>query len=160
MALDFNKALDVKAEDVKPVPLPPVGHYLFQVTKVPTINTEGRWQRVSFPVRAIGVFEDANDVDPEDLAAYGKVTNILQNVSFMFDSEEGTETDLINFQNRVMKFVRATLKAGDDKMSLRQLLNEAVNKKFVGQITHGQDKRDASGETMQANIGRTAPLTD
>jgi hypothetical protein len=156
--LDFNAALDVKAEDVKPVPLAPVGHYVFAVTKVPQIVTDQRWNRVSFPVRATSVFEDANDVDADDLAAYGKVTNIMNQVSFMFDSEEGTETDLIQFQNRVKNFVVNTLKAGDMSMSLRQLLNEAVNKKFVGQITHAPDKRDASGETMQANIGRTAPL--
>lgn len=159
MAVDFMKALDVKAKDVAPVPVPPVGHYIWQVTKVPQINTEGQWQRVTFPLRAVSVFEDANDVDPDELKAYGKVTNILINHSFMFDSQEGTEADLIQFQNRIKRFCVDHLKIeGGEDMSLRQLLNESVNKKVVGQLTHRPDKRDLSGETMQAGLGRTAPL--
>ena len=159
MALDFNSALNVKASDVKAVPVPPIGHYVWQVTKVPTINTEQRWQRVEFPVRAVSVFEDADDVDPDALKDYGKVTSIMNRVSFMFDSEEGTETDLITMQNQIKRFCADHLKIeGAEDMTLKEMLNASVNKKFVGQLVHKADKRDPSGETMQANIGRTAPL--
>lgn len=157
--VDFNKALDVKASEVKAVPLPPTGHYVWQVTTAGAINTEGRWNSVRFPVKATGVFEDAEDVDADELKEYGKVTSITNSIVFMFDSEEGTETDLIQFQNRVKRFVADHLQVeGAEDMSLRQLLSAAVNKRFVGQLVHKQDKRDASGETMQANIARTAPL--
>lgn len=159
MALDFNSALNVKAEDVKAVPVPPIGHYVWQVTKVPTINTEGQWQRVEIPVRAVSVYEDANDVDPDALREYGKVTSIMNRVTFMYDSVNGTETDLITMQNQVKRFCADHCKVeGAEKMSLKEMLNATVNKKFVGQLNHKPDKRDPSGETMNANIGRTAPL--
>lgn len=156
-AIDFNKALDVKASEVKAVPVPPVGHYIWQVKKVPEINTEGRWNRVEFSVQAVGVYEDAGDVDMEELAAFGKVTSIQNRVSFMFDSEEGTEADMIAMQNRIKRFCADHLKIeGADDMSLKQLLNASVNKRFVGQLTHKPDKQDP--ETMRANIGKTAPV--
>lgn len=158
-AIDFNKALDVKAADVKAVPVPPIGHYVWQVSAIPTINTEGRWQAVRFPVKAVKTFEDADDVDADELKEYGKVTSITNSVAFMFDSEEGTETDMIQFQNRVKRFCADHLLIeGADEMSLRELLTKSVNKQFVGQLVHKQDKRDTTGETMQANIARTAPL--
>lgn len=158
-AIDFSKALDVKAAEVQAVPLPPIGHYVFQITAPGQINTEGRWNSVRFTAKAVSTFEDANDVDPDALAEFGKVTSIVNSVSFMFDSEEGTETDLIQFQNRVKKFCADHLKIEDaENKSLRQLLAEAQHKRFVGQMVHKQDKRDPSGETMQAQIGRTAPV--
>ncbi len=158
-AVDFNKALETKASEVKAVPIPPTGHYIFQVTGVPAIVTDQRWQRVDINVRAVSVYEDANDVDSDELSAYGKVTSITNRVSFMFDSEEGTETDLIRFQNQVKRFCADHLKIeGAEDMSLKQMLNAAVNKRFVGQIVHKADKRDSTGETMQANISRTAPV--
>lgn len=157
MAIDFNKALDVKAADVKAVPVPPVGHYVFQVTAIPSQNTEGRWHSINFPVRAVSVFEDANDVDPDALKDFGKVTSIVNRKSFMLDSEEGTETDLINLQNQIKRFCVDHLKIeGAEDMTLKQMLNASVNKRFVGQITHKPNKNDA--EQMMANLGRTAPV--
>lgn len=157
-AIDFTKALDVKASEVKAVPLPPIGHYVFQVTGPGSINTDGRWQSVRFNVRGISVWEDADDVDADELREYGKPTSIVNNVAFMFDSEEGSEADLINMQNRVKKFAQHCGVEDIENKTLRQLVADCANKRFVGQIQHKQDKRDATGETMQAQIGRTAPV--
>lgn len=157
-ALDFNKALDVKASDVAPVPVPPIGHYVWQVTKVPEIQDGDIWQSVNFPVACIGVYEDADDVDRDELKEFGKIQGYQNRKSFMFNKQEGTETDLISFQNQIMRFMIDHLKAGDDSMTLRQLMNASVNKRFVGQLTHKPDKQDP--ETTRANIGKTAPLVD
>lgn len=157
MAVDFNKALDVKASDVEAVPVPPIGHYVWQITKVPEINTENRWNSVNFQCKAVSVYEDANDVDADDLKAFGKVTSIQNRKSFMFDSEEGTEVDLISFQNQVKRFLSDHVQVeGAMDMSLREGLNASVNKRFVGELTHKPDKQDP--EVIRANIGRTAPL--
>lgn len=156
-AMDFNKALDMKASEVKAVPLAPIGHYIWQVSAVPVINTEGRWNSVNFPVKCVMPYEDADDVDPEELATFGKIAGLMNRVSFLFDSEEGTETDLIQFQNQVKRFCGVTLSVeGADDMTLKELLNASVNKQFVGQLIHKADKRDP--EHMHANIGRTAPI--
>lgn len=156
--LDFMKALDVKAEDVKPVPTPPAGHYVFQVTKPGAINDGEQWQSVRFTSQAVSVFEDANDVDPEDLAAYGKVTSLVNDKSFMFDKINGTEADLIRFQNDVKRFCVDHLQIeGADKMTLRQMLAASVNKRFVGQVV--LKPRKDNPEAMNVNIGKTAPVT-
>lgn len=155
--LNFMSALDVKAEDVKPVPTPPAGHYVFQVTKPATINDGEQWQSVRFPCQAVSVFEDANDVDPDDLKAYGKITSIVNDKSFMFDKINGTETDLIRFQNDVKRFCADHLQIeGADKMTLREMLAKAANKRFVGQLV--LKPRKDNPEAMNVNIGRTAPI--
>lgn len=157
MALDFNKALDVKAEDVKPVPTPPAGHYVWKVTKG-SINADAeQWQSVRFNCQAVSVFEDANDVDPEDLAAYGKVTGIMSDKSFMFDKINGTETDLIRMQNDVKRFAEHCGVEDVEKKSLKQLISECQNKQFVGQLN--LKPRKDNPEAMNANIGKTAPVS-
>lgn len=156
-AMDFNKALDMKASEVKAVPVPPVGHYVWQITAVPTITDGDVWQIVEFQLQATGVFEDADDVDADALKEFGKVTSIRNRKSFMFNKQEGTETDLITFQNQLKRFMVDHLQIeGGEDMSLRQLMNASVNKRFVGQLTHKADKQDA--EVIRANVGRTAPV--
>lgn len=157
-ALDFNKALDVKASEVAPIPVPPTGHYVWQVTRVPEIQDGDTWQSVNFLCQAVSVFEDTDDVDRDELKAFGKITSIQNRVSFMFNKVEGTEADLVTFQNRMKRFMVDHLQAGGEDMSLRQLMNASVNKRFIGQLTHRQDKNDP--ELLRANIGRTAPLID
>jgi hypothetical protein len=158
-AMDFNKALDVKASEVKAVPVPPIGHYVWQVTAIPAISDGEEWQSVEFRLQAVSVFEDANDVDADELKVFGNVTSIRNRKSFMFNKITGTETDLISFQNQIKRFMIDHLKIEDgDNMSLRQLMNASVNKRFVGQLTHKPDKNDQ--EVIRANVGRTAPLTD
>ena len=156
-AMDFNKALDMKASEVKAVPVPPVGHYVWQVSAVPSINDGDVWQSVEFPLQAVSVAEDADDVDADALKEYGKVTSIRNRKSFMFNKQEGTETDLISFQNQIKRFCIDHLKVEDgENMSLRQLMNAPVNKRCIGQLTHKPDKNDP--EVIRANVGRTAPV--
>lgn len=156
-ALDFNKALDVKGEDVKAVPVPPIGHYIWQVTGVVEITDGDVWQSVNFPCSAVSPYEDADDVDPDALKDFGKIQGYRNRKSFMFNKQDGTETDLINFQNQIKRFCGDHLGIeGADGMTLREMLSASKNKQFVGQLGHKPDKQDA--ETIRANIGRTAPV--
>ena len=159
-ALDFNAALNMKADEVKAVPVPPVGHYVWQVTGIGEINNDNEtWQMINIPVQAVSVFDDADDVDRSALADYGKVTNIRNRVTFMFNKKEGTEADLIALQNRIKRFCIDVLKIEDgESKTLKELLSLVKNKRFVAPITHVQDRRDPSGETLQANLGKMAPL--
>ena len=88
-AMDFNKALDVKASEVKAVPVPPIGHYVWQVTAIPAISDGEEWQSVEFRLQAVSVFEDANDVDADELKVFGNVTSIRNRKSFMFNKITG-----------------------------------------------------------------------
>ena len=157
-ALDFNKALDVKASEVKAVPVPPVGHYIWQITGVGEINNENdKWWMVNVPVVGVQPFEDADDVDQEALKEYGKISSFRTRMTWMLEKGVATETDMISLQNRIKRFMVDHVKVeGGEDMTLRELLSACKNKRFVGQLTHKADKRDA--ETMNANITRTAPI--
>lgn len=155
MAMDFNKALDTKASEIERPPLPPIGHYVFQVTKVPVQRESEPWQFVEFNCRGVAVFEDADDVDADELEAFGKVTSIFTRKSFVFNTED--DAAFAQTLHQLKTFCLDHLKIeGGDKMTVKELLNASVNKQFVGQLNHRPNKNDP--EQSFAEIGRTAPL--
>lgn len=158
MAVDFNKALNSAVESIERPPVPPVGHYVWQITKVPVMEKRGKddmYQVVEFPLQAVSVFEDANDVDPDDLKAYGKVTGIRDRLTFMFDT-----TDDARFQQtlfRLKTFLKDHLKLDvNENTPLKEALNMAVNKRFVAPLSHRPDPQNP--ETLYTQVGRTAPF--
>lgn len=151
--VDFASIANKKLADVERPPLPPIGHYSWAVIKLPELSEsgDGRWEILNFPVRATAALDD---VDPEELAAYGKVENIVQSHRFMFSKED--ETEFKKTEYRLRKFLEDHLKCGDESMSLNEAINASLNAQFVAPIVHRQDKNDP--ELFHANLGSTAPL--
>lgn len=152
--LDFNSIANTKVEDVKAVPLPPVGHYRWRVTKLPTIRDfSGKdgteYQSVDFAVQVVAPLED---VEPAEYA--GELTDIRQSLGFLFNKAD--ETAFIRMQNNLKRFLLEHLQVGDESMSFKELFNASVNAQFVAPIQWTPNKNDP--EQMNANIGRTAPL--
>lgn len=158
MAMDFNKALTTAVESIERPPVPPIGHYVWHITKVPTMEKRGQddmYQVVEFPLKAVKVFEDANDVDADELKAYGKVENITNRLTFMFDTTD--EAKFAQTLFRLKTFLKEHARVDmDDKTALKEALNSAANKRFVGELRHRPDKQNP--EVIYAEIGRTAPL--
>jgi len=157
MAMDFNKALSTKMEDVQRPPNPPIGHYVFQVAKVPAMTQkEGSdYQIVEFSVKGVSVFEDANDVDADELKAYGKVTNILTRKTFLFNTTDDAAFATTLFQLRTFLADHLQIE-GAQEMSMNEALNASVNKRFVGELRHRPDKNNP--EVVYAEVGRSAPV--
>lgn len=151
--VDFASIASKKVEDVERPPLPPVGTYRFRVMKVPesTKSQDEQWEFVRFNCRAI---EPQDNVDLEGYK--GDPHNIMLSKTFVFNTQDEVafETTLFNLTQFCEKHLRCT-EAG---MSIAEMLNASVNSEFLGDVRWQQDKRDQSGETFNAEIGRTAPV--
>lgn len=151
---NFNDIATQKLEEVKKVPLAPVGTYRWMITKLPTIrdfkgNDGTEYQAVDFPVQVVAPLEDV------DVTEYpGDVTDIRQTLSFMFNKND--EVAFIQAQNQVKRFLVDTLQCVGEDASLKEGFNAAVKKQFLAPINHNVDKRDES--IIRANIGRAMPL--
>lgn len=151
MAINFADVASKKMDEVERPPLPPVGTYRWQITKLPesTTSGNGEWDIVNISVRAV---EALDDVDMSDYK--GEVTNIMQSVRFMFNKQDEVEFEKSLFRFRT--FLEKHVRCAEPDMSIAQAMNAAVNQQFLGTIAWRQDKEDA--ELFHANISRTAPL--
>lgn len=152
--LDFNTVAVTKMEDVKAVPMPPVGTYRWRVAKLPTIREfKGQdgteYQSVEFPVQVVAPMED---VDASDYP--GTLTDIRQNLSFMYNRAD--EVAFAQMQNQLKRFLVDHLKCCDASVSLKEGMNASVNQQFLAPLNVAPDKNDP--EILRARIGRTAPL--
>jgi hypothetical protein len=151
--MDFTKALSTKIADVEPPKLPPIGTYIFQITKLPTTverhSEKGDWDVVDVPCVAV---EAGEDVDPEELAAFGQLKNFRARVSFLFDKND--ENAFQATLNRMATFYSKHVGLGD-QMDLKEAMNAGVNQRFRGSVQH--QPRSDTGD-LQANITKTAPV--
>ncbi len=155
--MDFTKALDVKLDDVERPPLPPIGHYVWKVSKQPTFDTvgNGKWDTVDFPMRAV---EAREDVDPEELSAVGGVNSINSRIRFMFNKGDDEEAEaafartLFNLKN----FLGVHLNMDIAGMELKQAIDQSVGNQCLADMKHRPDPTNP--ETIYAEIGRTAPV--
>lgn len=154
MAFDFKDIAKTKLDEVKAVPLPPVGTYRWVITKLPSIRDfKGKdgteYQSMEFPCQVVQALED---VDPSTYP--GDVTEIRQNLSFMFDKND--EVAFVQAQNRIKNFFTKILQCVGEDASIGEGMNASVKAQFIAPITWSPDKNDES--IMRAQMGRTAPL--
>lgn len=150
---NFNDIAKKKLAEVEKPPLPPQGHFRWQVSKIPAMTTSGdkKWEIVNFPVRAVEAMED---VDPDELAAVGGVEKIVNRIGFMFNTEDETEFERTEYRLRV--FLEEHLKCADASQSIAEGMNNSLNQQFIAPIEWVKDKKDDS--TFHANLGKTAPV--
>lgn len=151
--VDFASIASKKVEDVERPPLPPVGTYRFRVTKIPssTKSQDEQWEFLRFNCK---VLEALDNVEIADYP--GDVANIMLSKSFVFNTQDEAAFETTLFQ--VKQFCESHLQCVESGMSIAEMLNASVNAEFLGDVRWVQDKRDQSGETFNAEIGRTAPV--
>lgn len=151
MALNFADVASQKMSEVERPPLPPVGTYRWSITKLPSSTTsgDGKWDILTVPCRAL---EAMDDVDMSDYS--GEVTNITNQIKFMFNKEDEAEFEKSLY--RVRTFFERHVRCAEETDTIGQALNKSVNQQFLGSIAWQQDKNDP--EVFYANIARTAPL--
>lgn len=150
---NFNEIASKKVEDVERPPLPPVGTYRFRVMKVPesTKSQDEKWEFVRFPCKVV---EALDNVEVGDYP--GEIGNIMLSKAFVFDTQDEAafETTLFNLR----QFCEKHLRCVEEGMSIAEMMNASINAEFLGDVRWKQDKRDETGETFNAEIGRTAPV--
>lgn len=151
--VDFASIASKKVEEVERPPLPPVGTYRFRVMKIPTStkSTDEQWEFLRFNCKVI---EALDNVEISDYP--GDVANIMLPKAFIFNSGDEAAFETTLFQLR--QFCEKHLQCVEPGMSIAEMLNASVNAEFLGDVRWSQDKRDQSGETFNAEIGRTAPV--
>lgn len=137
--------------EVERPPLPPVGTYRWSITKLPASSTtnDGKWDILTIQCRAL---EAMDDVDMTDYS--GDVTNITNQIKFMFNKEDEAEFEKSLY--RVRTFFEKHVKCASEEDTIGQAMNNSVNQQFLGTIAWQQDKNDP--EVFYANIARTAPI--
>lgn len=150
---NFADIASKRVEEIEKPPLPPVGTYRWQITKLPETSksNDEKWEFLRVPCRAV---EAMDNVDMDGYA--GEVSGIVMSVSFVFNTEDEAEFEKTEW--RMRQFFEKHVGCAEAGMTVGQMLNASVNGQFLGDVAWRQDKRDDTGETMQADISRTAPL--
>lgn len=150
----FTDALDRNLEEIQRPANPPVGNYVWTVSKHPENDSfESRasgktFDRVTF---MMSIIEAGEDVDPDDLERYGDVAGFQSSKTFLFDNgdEKAFERSLYNMK----RFLEHLGIDADDK-SLSDAMAESVGATCLAELKHRPDPNDP--EVMYAEIGRSA----
>lgn len=155
--MKFSDALDRKLEEIKRPPVLPVGHYIWQISKHPEIDefesqkTGGTFERVTFQLTCAAA---SDDVDPDDLEAYGNVQGAQSRKTFLFSNNPD---DKAAFERSMFNLRRFLDHCGvDDSLPMNEALAASVGQQFLAELTHRPDPNDP--EIVYAEVGRTAQV--
>lgn len=157
MSLDFTEALDINTDDIERPPLPPIGHYTWQITDyaLGEINSNnGSWDTVDFTVQCIEAMED---VDPDKLEDAGGVASIRLRQRFMYPKGTTPEDELN--KKRTLSRLKMFLveHCGMESGKLKTIIAESKGCTFLADIRHRPNRDDP--ENPFAELGRTAPVS-
>lgn len=150
---NFADIAQKKMDEIERPPLPPVGTYRWRIAKLPDVtkSQDEKWQFVRFFCKAV---EPRDDVDLSDYS--GDPANITLTKSFVFNLSDEVEFEKTEYA--VRQFLEKHVQCVEPGVTLREAMNASVNAEFDGYVAWRADKRDESGETMNAEITRTAPV--
>jgi len=153
----FADALNREAETIKRPPPPPLGHYTMAVSKVPgaaePINTQKyQGSKLTIPVQIISA---SDDVDADELEAFGNPAGFNLRIDFMFNEAAGEEMKFESTLNRLKEFCTS---AGIDTESgqLKEWLMQLPGCQFLGELKHRVNPNDVS--EIYPEIGRVTAL--
>jgi hypothetical protein len=142
----FADALNRTMDTIKRPPPPPLGHYLMQVTKVPSApeamnSAKFTGSKLTINVRIVAPLDDVN---PDDLAEFGNVVGVPLRLDFIFNEDPEEEAKFEATANRLKEFARKCGVPDVDSPTKRLLetISELANTQFIGQLTHRQDPND------------------
>ena len=152
--MNFQDALNVKGDAIERPKLPPQGTYIASVSKAPVFGTVGKdknWETCDFPMRLVQPMED---VDPEELAAFGDISSQVIRHRFMFskDDQQNFDRSMFNMRNFLEKHLQID---GYAKMTVKKALADSVNHQCLVTVNWRPDPSDP--EVQYLEIGRTAP---
>jgi len=154
--MKFTDALDRSAEDIVRPPQLPLGHYLLQVKGPAEIEsftskkTGDDFDRVEF---ALSCVEAQDDVDPDDLEAFGPVAGQTLRRTFLFNTTDGKEADFDRSMYNFKRFLVDHLGLPEEG-SMEELMASAPGMQCLGRVGHRPDPNDP--EIVYAEIDRTA----
>lgn len=159
--MNFLDALNTPAQEVEAPLNLPIGTYIWRVSKVHKESTtnNGEYSIVEIPIAAVSPYTDSDgeqDVDADELEAFGAVTSAMNSIRFMAP----TDKDKINEQKRALhnlkRFLIDTLKLeGGENATLKELLGGMVGAQFIATVSH---RPDAERGTVFVDVKNYMPL--
>jgi len=153
MAMNFNDVLSAKVAEIERPPLIPIGTYRGVVKKIPSLETsnDGKFDFVDFSIQLVAA-ED--DVDQDDLKAFGGLNNTYARHRFLFNKEDDTafKRTLFNLKRFLIDHLQVE---ADPEKDLKEALNASVNMNCLVFMKWRADKNDP--EVQYSEIGKTAP---
>jgi hypothetical protein len=153
--MNFTESLDRKLEDIQRPPNLPVGHYVWQVTKMPEIQTRdganGTFDIVKFMLTCVSAHDD---VDPDELAEYGDPAGAVVSRDFIFSQSPDDKT---KFEQSMFNMRRFFQHLGlDESLTVSQSMEASLNQQVLGKIRHRPDPKDP--EVVYQEIASTAAI--
>lgn len=139
MSANFMDALNTKISDIEKPALMPVGTYVWAVNKAHRESTskDGKWFTIELPVVPKMAYADAEDVDTDELAAYGDLKSGMNSIRFMLDTTADGKADMEKFQYNLKRFLVDTLRVeAEEDSTIKELLSKAVGAEFIAQAAH------------------------
>ena len=129
-----------KKGDIEAPPTPPVGHYRFEVMKPydHIVPDSGDWEFVNITCVAKAA---QDDIDPEELAAYGSVEKVISQVKFIIGTNPDP-VDVKKFEARLQEFLDCLGLDVSDEDSLEVQLGMIVGNQFIGNLVESPNKND------------------
>ena len=149
----FADALDRSMEDITRPPPLPIGNYIFRIAKVPEAPKEiqGKtFEILKFPVAVVSALDD---VDADDLTAFGKIEGATLSMDFIFNTDPAEERAFEMTLNRLKDFLA---RAGVEGDTVKEQIARSANAQFIGEVGHRPDPNDASN--VYAEIRKTAAV--
>lgn len=147
---NFGDILTKSAEKIERPPLPPKGTYVLVVNKAPTKTDRKNFEVLDFQMKAVRPTED---VDLDELKAYGSPNNILVRKSFLFNTEDEAAFKQTEFNLRNFLVEHLGL---DASLTIKELMGMSVNKQCLGVIDYRPNEDNP--EIVYTDLKRTAPL--
>lgn len=154
---NFLDALNTKASDIEKPTLMPIGTFVWAVNKPhrESLSKDGKWATIEIPCVPKFPFEEAEDVDADELAAYGDLKAGSNTIRFMLDTTAEGKVDQEKFLYNIKRFLLDTLRVeGDDDATIKELLSKMVGAEFIAQAAH---RPAPNGETY-CDVKNWAPL--
>jgi hypothetical protein len=158
MSANFLDALNAKVSDIERPALLPVGTYVWKINKPHKENQPGQsgWASIDFPCVPVSAYEPAEDIDMDELSAYGSLNNGISSIRFMLDTNADGKVAIEKFQWALRRFCLDTLKVeADEDSTLKELMAKAVGCEFIATASH----RQAPGtEDVYCDVRNWAPV--
>ena len=136
--MNFLDALNTKVSDIEKPSLLPAGTYVWSVHKPhkESISKDGKWVTIEVPCIPKYPYEDADDVSPDALAAYGDLKSGVNALRFMCDTTGGP-VDMDKWLYNMRRFLLDTLRIeAEEEATLKELLAKMVGAEFIAQASH------------------------
>ncbi len=145
-----SEILSKPAVSIERPPLPPKGTYVLAVQGQPKKTDRKEYEVLDFTMKGV---RPTDDVDTDELKAYGAPSNIIVRKSFLFNTQDEaafrqTEFNLKEWLTRHL--------GQDETLTLKELINGAANKQCLGVIDYRPNAENP--EIMYPDLKKTAPI--